>query len=196
VVFVGNNFRLIFIIGGLGLLVLGILVLFLFGFQLSMQDNQTEPEEEDNSVLNPSTATFYDFWSIDIHLDRTNYSLGDNVTLSMNLTCLIDHNVTDYRLGTSWRATRLLNITGDIVWVPDYFPPEIIYGIYEFKEDHNICYDKVLYLGTTLEKPSSIDGAFWIPPISSGHYTLKIVPPSAYCTTFSGINIQLSFEVT
>ncbi|MFX0087335.1 MAG: hypothetical protein ACFFAU_16925 [Candidatus Hodarchaeota archaeon] len=192
----GTNFRLIFIIGGIGILMMSSLVLLLYTFQLSVQNNPTEaPFTEDNPALNPSTATFNDFWSLDIQLNRANYSLGENMTLIMNLTCLMDHNVTDYLLGSWWGLTRLKNSSGHVVWEPDYFPPGIIYGIYEFKQGYCFCRNTVLYLGTALEKPSSIDGAFWVPPLPNGQYIHKIVPPPAYCATFSGISVNLPFKI-
>ncbi|MFW9994416.1 MAG: hypothetical protein ACFFD4_20400 [Candidatus Odinarchaeota archaeon] len=132
-----------------------------------MNDTAEPPVLPEKPVLLP----FNERWLFKAELDHTSYHPGDNITLTVQLTCLIDHNVSGYIPGLfSWMEIRDSN--NNTVWHPLY-PPGMIYEFYEFHAGDELGGTKTLQLGTTEEHPPSDSLDFmnyWIPLLPPGEY--------------------------
>ncbi|MFW9997223.1 MAG: hypothetical protein ACFFD4_34585 [Candidatus Odinarchaeota archaeon] len=128
-----------------------------------------------NSMTGDSLP-FDERWYFNTTLDRGVYHPGDNITLTVQLTCLIDYKLSEYR--PDW--FRLLSIddsSNTTVWQPTQ-PPGITCFDYEFHAGDELGATNTFQLGTTEELPpgSTVDWNHWIPLLTAGdyHFTVRL----------------------
>ncbi len=106
------------------------------------------------------------------------------MTLTVNLTCLIDHNVSNYNPGW-FRWLSIRNSSDDVVWHPCIYRPEITYGTYEFEKHDSLGpHTSVFQLGPTEEipakygvDPTTFDPNVWDPVLN---YWIPALPKGSY----------------
>lgn len=129
---------------------------------------------------NSSTIPFSLRWTFTASLDRNEYSFGENLTLTVNLTSLIDHNETNYVPGW-FRWLKIYNSTYEEVWHA-LRSPSHIYQFYYFPKGYQLGATYVFNLGTTSEIPEERKGdpyivQRWIPLLPVGHYMFIVNAP-------------------
>lgn len=154
--------------------------------------------------------SFSDRWDFTATLDKSSYQNGDNMTLTVNLTCIIDHSVKNYNPGW-FRWISIHNSSDDVVWHPFIQRLEIIYGTYEFEKDDSLGPQiSVFQLGPTEEIPAKygVDPTtfdpeiwdpflnYWIPALPKGSYYFIVdLEPTGISIGEKGSVISVEFEV-
>ncbi|MHA1993746.1 MAG: hypothetical protein ACW97Z_04340 [Candidatus Hodarchaeales archaeon] len=170
------------------LLLGGILVaVFIAGFRytsLTFFENSSkkDPVSDDTPFL-----SFSERWNFTASLDNSTYYQADNLTLSVDLTCLVTHNVTYYIPGW-FRWLKILNNNGSVVWHPTMHG-SITYANFTFSEGAKIvAFTDIFQLGPSTEPPPeygvdpiSFDPEewhpaldYWIPALPLGLYSFII----------------------
>ncbi|MFX1286046.1 MAG: hypothetical protein ACFFB5_20550 [Promethearchaeota archaeon] len=192
----------VFIFTVLGVMTCSIIFAYIVITLMNPNDNtnNTEIVNSNNSSPDPSELGFLERWNFTASLDRTIYTIGINMTLTVQLTCLTDHNVTNYNPGW-FRWVAICNSSDIVVWHPFRERPEICYPVYEFHKGDELGGIHIIHLGTTREMPtnSTFEVNHWIPvlPPDKYHFLLDSLP-TGICLTFSSDDvspIQLPFEI-
>ncbi len=152
----------------------------------NLQDNSN------NTTSNPLSLPFDQSWYFNISLNKSEYSLGEHLYLTVNLTSLIDHN-SSYILGMN-RDIQIKNSTGDIGWSAFSEHSNIYYENHFFPAGYDMSKVMKLYLSETTNRSSSDDIMSWIPALPLGSYRISIRPP--YGETFDSVpTLSLPFTI-
>ena len=76
------------------ILVSTIMILIIGGIVLSSIFINSLPEDDgDSSPINPASLPFSQRWYFNASVDKTQYHHGENIILTINFTCLINHTM-------------------------------------------------------------------------------------------------------
>ncbi len=174
------------------ILVSTIMILIIGGIVLSSIFINSLPEDDgDSSPINPASLPFSQRWYFNASVDKTQYHHGENIILTINFTCLINHTM-PYFTRYFWPADYfVLNGTKNII---QGFPqsPSLTEANRAFTLGETLISEPFsFHLATTDEENTSHD-ALWINYLPVGTYYLFIEPPLRFK---DGPNFSLEFDV-
>ncbi|MFX1511448.1 MAG: hypothetical protein ACFFCQ_02575 [Promethearchaeota archaeon] len=142
------------------------------GIKLDSDDDYS-PIHVPFTIILPDAGiiSFHERWLFNATLDKSTYFLGENITLTVQLTCLIDHSVSP--MGFSYPGVwEWIIMNNTWYWGITMISPSISYLTYEFHAGREMGSSHRFHLGTTSERPanSSFDIDHWIPILSPGDY--------------------------
>ncbi len=163
---------------------LSIALICILGFILIFNFQPPKLEEENLSKLD-----FCKRWAFYASLEQSSYSSGENIALTVNLMCLVTHNVTNYAPDLL-QYLKLFNSSGNLIWHPALAPGRI-YIQYEFHKGVNL--GGIYIIGLSTENLRlKIDSA--LPPGS--YYFIVNLPLGLLFSEEEDQAITLLFEVT
>ena len=154
------------------------IIIIFIGLILYSLFPDNSPEENGNPLgIDPASLPFNERWYFNAILDKTQYYHEENITLTINLTCLIDHNITGFVSYYSLMDVTIYLPNGTH-WNEFSVSSSISYTYYTFKTGKQYLFrdTNVFYLsdGNQTENTPNFDTDHILPPFTPGNYSFLI----------------------
>ena len=158
---------------------LGIILFSSIFFTNFSSDSHSTEDDGDTPPIDPAALPFNQRWYFNASIDKSTYHHGEDITLRINFTCLLNHTM-PYFTSYFWPADYLvLNGTEDIV---QDFPPSssITFVNKTFIVGQKLLSQPYSFHLASYNGEIDTQNPLWIKYLPYGTYFLYIEPPQYF----------------
>ncbi len=158
-------------------------------------DNSSSSPPSSSTLINSTDLPFEERWYFDAALNKENYTLEDNLTITVNLTCIRTHIMYDYYISSSvnlFNLLRIKNSSNKTVWQPSFYRSSgLTYPNYTIQKGIKLGGTWTFSFDKTLLPPGYDDS--WIPALPLGNYAFWVPTPSNIITSAEQVPTKVIF---
>ncbi len=152
-----------------------------------------------NQIPNAIDLAFDQRWFFDANLDKSNYSLNENIVVTVNFTCIKTHILNNYSInyqeGNFLPQFSIQNSFQTLFWRPEViYSPSHTYNTYTMQEGVNKGGTWSFWINPELMPPICNNSC--IPTLSTGEYIFGIgIPENILVDTDLISVIEICFSI-